>query len=102
MSGKPAEFHPEALADAEATVVWYRERSLRAAEALDNELEKAIQVISETPERWPLFEAGTRRFPLRRFPYYVIYCERARSIGGSGRRAWSPPTRVIGELGRIS
>ena len=80
MSGKPVEFHPEALAEAEAAVAWYRERSLRAAEVLVNELEEAIRVISETPERWPLFEAGTRRFPLRRLPYYVIYRERARSI----------------------
>jgi hypothetical protein len=29
MSGKPVEFHPEVLAEAEAALRWYRERSAR-------------------------------------------------------------------------
>jgi len=80
MSGKPIEFHPDALAEAEAAVAWYRERSLRSAELFVSELEKAIQAASEAPHRWPLFESGCRRFPLLRFPYFVIYREKARSI----------------------
>jgi plasmid stabilization system protein ParE len=80
MSGKPVEFHPEALSEAEAAVAWYRERSLRAAEVLVRELERAIAAISEAPHRWPLFEAGCRRFPLRRFPYLLIYREKLLSI----------------------
>jgi toxin ParE1/3/4 len=80
MSGKPVEFHPEALTEAEAAVAWYRERSLRAAEGLMGELERAIAAIAEAPSRWPLFQAGCRRFPLRRFPFLVIYSEKAQSI----------------------
>ncbi len=80
MSGKPVELHPEALAEAEAAVAWYRDRSLRAAEVFVSELEKAIEAISEAPHRWPSFDAGCRRFPLRRFPYFVVYREKARSI----------------------
>lgn len=80
MSGKPVEFHPEALTEAEATVVWYRERSLRAAEGFISELEKGVRAVVKAPRRWPIFEAGCRRYPLRRFPYLLIYRETARSI----------------------
>jgi plasmid stabilization system protein ParE len=80
MSGRPVEFHPEALAEAEAAVAWYRERSFRAAEAFADDLAKAVATISEAPQRWPIFEAGCRRFPLRRFPYLVIYREKPLSI----------------------
>jgi len=80
MSGKPVEFHPEALAEAEAALAWYRERSFRAAEAFAVDLAKAVATISEAPQRWLMFEAGCRRFPLRRFPYLVIYREKPLSI----------------------
>ncbi|MGH9454216.1 MAG: type II toxin-antitoxin system RelE/ParE family toxin [Terriglobia bacterium] len=53
MSGKPVEFHPEALAEAEAAAAWYRERSLQAAEAFVRELEDAVSAIRAAPERWP-------------------------------------------------
>ena|SRR5712692_2197923 len=80
MSGKPVEFHPEALAEAEATLAWYQARSPRAAEAFVNELEHAIEAISEAPRRWPVFEESHRRFPLRRFPFFVVYREKTRLI----------------------
>jgi toxin ParE1/3/4 len=80
MSSKPVEFHPEALAEGEAALAWYRERSLRAAEAFLSELERAIGVISGVPHRWPLFEAGARPYPLYRFPYLLVYREKAKSI----------------------
>ena len=73
MSGKPLEFHPEAVVEAEAAVVWYRERSLRAAGAFLAKLEDAIRIIRDAPERWPAFHAGTRRLPLRQFLYFVVY-----------------------------
>ncbi len=69
MSGKPVEFHHEAAAEAEAALAWYRERSPRAAGAFVSELERAIDAISETPQRWPLFPEGYRRYPLLRFPF---------------------------------
>ena len=80
MSGKPVEFHPEALAEAEAALAWYQARSPRAAEAFVNELEHAIEAISEAPRRWPVFEESHRRFPLRRFPFFVVYREKRRLI----------------------
>jgi len=108
MSGKPVEFHPEALAEAEAAVAWYGERSLRAAEVFVSDLEKAIAAISEVPHRWPFFEAGYRRFPLRRFPYLLIYREKALSIEvlavAHGRRRpgyWHPRNDKDPGKGRV-
>ena len=80
MNSKPVSFHPEALAEAVASTSWYRERSQRAAEAFVKELEDAIRLISESPRRWPLFEHRTRRYPLLRFPYLIVYRETRTSI----------------------
>ena len=73
MSAKAVELHPEAAEEAQAAMEWYRARSLRAAEAFFRELERAVGVVSEAPNRWPKFMQGTRRYPLRRFPYWLIY-----------------------------
>lgn len=80
MGAKPFEFHPEAIAEAEAALVWYGQRSERAAQGFFAELEKAIETISKAPRRWPEFEAQCRRYPLARFPYFVVYREDDRLI----------------------
>jgi len=41
MSGKRVELHSEALAEAEAALTWYREKSQRAATLLFTELEES-------------------------------------------------------------
>ena len=73
MAAKPVEFHPEAAAEAQAATEWYRDRSIRAGEAFFRELGRAVGMLAEAPQRWPEFIAGARRYPLRRFPYWVIY-----------------------------
>ena len=80
MTAIPVEFHPEALADAQGALEWYSERSLRAADAFLEELDDALRLIAEAPQRWPRYEAGTRRLPLRRFPYFVVYRERFHTV----------------------
>ena len=72
MAGKPVEFHPEAIAEAEAAVDWYLHRSRRAAEGFILELERAVDAITKGPERWPIFQGNFRRHPLRRFPFLII------------------------------
>lgn len=37
------------------------------------ELWRALDTISEAPERWPEGEAGTRVYRLRRFPYLFVF-----------------------------
>ena len=73
MSRLPVFFHPEAMEEAEAAVRWYSGRGKQAAARLVQELARAVDTIAEAPSRWPLFEGGTRRLPLRRFPFLVVY-----------------------------
>jgi toxin ParE1/3/4 len=73
MSPQAVEFHPEAAQELQAAGEWYSERSLRAAEEFAREVEGAVRAISEAPLRWPEFTEGTRRYLLRRFPYWLIY-----------------------------
>ena len=67
------EIHPDAIQEAAAAVEWYAARSQRTAEAFTVELDRAVEVISQSPERWPAYLHGTRRYLLRRFPFAVVY-----------------------------
>ena len=67
------EYLEEALQEAEAAARWYAERSPSAALAFSNEIEAAEDAIVRTPEAWPPYNHGTRRFLLRRFPYAIVY-----------------------------
>jgi hypothetical protein len=46
------EVHPEAVAEATAAKLWYRERSEILALAFQDEIDLAIERKLETPERW--------------------------------------------------
>ncbi len=73
-------FHPAALEDAEEAAAWYAERSVRAAVRFLDELDRVIDVISRSPETFPVFDAGLRRAILRRFPFYVVFRADAASV----------------------
>jgi plasmid stabilization system protein ParE len=49
MTARQVEIHPDALAEAEAAIEWYAERSLRAPVAFMEELDKAIESILHAP-----------------------------------------------------
>ena len=75
MTGVRVEFAPEALREIDDAFEWYLERSLQAAEAFVREVDSAFALIASSPDIWPSFEAGTRRYVLRTFPYNIIYRE---------------------------
>lgn len=75
MASKDVELHPEAVAEARASFEWYLRRNESAASGFMAELDRAVDLISQHPERWPRFLAGTRRYLLRRFPFSVVYRE---------------------------
>jgi toxin ParE1/3/4 len=77
---RPLEVHPEAVLEAQSAYRWYRDRNSAAAAAFLAELDRAVELISETPMRWPIHVHGTRRFLLRRFPFGVVYRELAETI----------------------
>ena len=80
MAERPVEFHPDAVAEARAAFEWYQARNERVAGLFLAELDLAIERIVETPERWPRYLRGTRRFLLRRFPFGVVYRQVAETI----------------------
>jgi plasmid stabilization system protein ParE len=74
------ELVPEALREIDDAFEWYRERSVQAADAFVREVTNALALILSAPTLWPHFEAGTRRYVLRNFPYSVIFREIPRGI----------------------
>jgi toxin ParE1/3/4 len=80
MSGKRVEFDFGATEDVKAAVAWYRERSGTAALEFIEELNRATTTIQEAPSRWAIQKDNTRRFPLWRFPFVVIYEEEGSRI----------------------
>lgn len=42
-----------------------------------DEVEAALAVVIESPSRWPEVMAGIRKYRLRRFPYALLYRQRA-------------------------
>jgi plasmid stabilization system protein ParE len=71
------DIHPDALGEITAAVAWYRARSQSAASNFVGEIDDAISLIAQSPNRWPTGKYGTRRFILHRFPFALVY----RTIG---------------------
>lgn len=71
----PVEVLPAARREIQAAFDWYFDRSPRAASAFAREIDRAMTLVHVTPGVWPAFEAGTRRYVLRRFPFDLIYRE---------------------------
>jgi toxin ParE1/3/4 len=75
---KPFRFHPLALAELEAAVSWYADRSLESASRFAALVDAAIGGIRVRPEAWALWPGrdDVRRRVLRRFPYSVVFLVR--------------------------
>jgi toxin ParE1/3/4 len=67
------EVHPLAADEAESAERWYRERNETVATRFRRELDRAVELIAERPEAAPPYVGNTRRFLLRRFPFFVVY-----------------------------
>lgn len=74
----PIRSHPEADEEAESAAHWYESRQESLGQDFLDELDKALTLITESPDTWPLWPGmpeslGIRRFVLSRFPYGVAY-----------------------------
>lgn len=76
MADFPVRLHPSAEEEANNARSWYAKRNSSAAEAFLVELDAAVFVISEAPSRWPRIYGRYRRFPMRTFPFSIIYLVR--------------------------
>jgi len=68
-------FHEEASAEFEIAFEWYYLRSEFVASRFVEEMNKAIVVISDAPQRWPIGVFGTRKYFLHHFPFSIVYRE---------------------------
>jgi len=80
MAAESLEIHPAALAELKSAISWYLEQNRAAADNLVAEIDRAIDLITTSPRRWPVGDLGTRKFVLRRFPYAVVYHERESAV----------------------
>lgn len=65
--------HPEAKAEYDAALAWYRSRSPRAAARFEAEVDRVLGLAEIYPEMYPNYNDDHRYAVLRRFPYSVIY-----------------------------
>lgn len=66
-------FHPEARFEFREDALFYESCRTGLGRRFRDAVRDAIASIVEDPLRWPLFEGGTRRCVMRRFPYAIVY-----------------------------
>jgi len=66
-------FHPEALAEFEASADFYSERQTGLEFRFIDAVQSAVRRISDSPERWRIFDGEIRRVLVHVFPYAVLY-----------------------------
>ena len=64
-------YHPDAEIELLEAVQFYAERVPGLGERFLREFDAAVAAIQDAPERWPVLEAGVRRYVMRRFPYGI-------------------------------
>ena len=67
------EFLREAAREVEEALEWYNDRSTLAASQFLEEVDHVLQLAVRRPQAWPVFEAGTRRIVMQRYPFSIIY-----------------------------
>jgi len=72
MTAERVRFFEEASAEVEHERAWYCERSVTAEESFLRELDHAIELITEAPNRWPKYLTGTRRYVFPIFPFSLV------------------------------
>jgi toxin ParE1/3/4 len=66
-------FHPQAEEETLHAVEWYAERSLIAARAFVEELNRMLLFAADSPEAWPIGPGGARRIVFPRFPFDLVF-----------------------------
>jgi plasmid stabilization system protein ParE len=80
MAVKPLEIHAAALEELKSAIGWYLERSEPAASNFVAEVDRALESVIQSPDRWPKGQHATRKFVLQRFPFAPIYREKENVI----------------------
>ncbi|PKB68188.1 MAG: hypothetical protein BZY81_02430 [SAR202 cluster bacterium Io17-Chloro-G4] len=75
------EFHPVAEAEHLETVAYYETRRAGLGASYLAEFESVLEVICETPNRYPIErEPDIRRARMRRFPFTILFRESEETV----------------------
>lgn len=79
---KSLRFDSEAEAEVRAAIAWYERERVGLGDEFWGEVQHALRLIEEHPEIGGRIgrvrvRGVARRLPVRRFPYFVVYRERA-------------------------
>jgi plasmid stabilization system protein ParE len=66
-------YHPDAEAELTDAARFYEQRVLALGSRFLDDVDQAIGVILNAPERWRIIEADVRRYLMPRFPYGIYY-----------------------------
>lgn len=69
-------FHPDAAEEYVEALLWYSARGEWLGEAFEAEVERALRLISDSPDRWPHVHGRFKRVLTRRFPYSIVYLQK--------------------------
>ena len=70
---KQLHFFEQANEEVEESRRWYRARSESAEAAFLRELDHAVEVVLDSPHRWPEYLGGARRYVFPSYPYSLVY-----------------------------
>ena len=54
-------------------VEFYENRCAGLGLDFEKEAKAALEIIRQSPGRWPIHKGGTRRYLVHRFPYFIVY-----------------------------
>lgn len=77
---KRYDLHPEAQSEIEEGYYWYAQQSLDATIGFLTQIDQGLKVIVSSPQRWPVYLHGTRRYLLNNFPFSIVYLDDPDSI----------------------
>lgn len=63
-----------------AAVTWYDEAREGLGSEFETEVQAVLDLVSETPDRYPYADDDVREAPISGFPYCVYYRVRARKV----------------------
>ena len=55
------------------SAAWYLDESPQAADRFCEEVEEAYKAIQSAPYRYPVKQDGFRMWPLKKFPFSILY-----------------------------
>lgn len=70
---REVEYHPMAQAEIQESVIWYDNKIDGLGLGFMLEVKASESKIARNPETWPNYEAGTKRYLMKKFPYAIIY-----------------------------